>query len=192
MTREAGALAMRQESVRRLFFAIWPDDATRARLAEAVREFVPAGTGRPQRPDQWHVTLEFLGDVPEPRLQGVLDSAATAAREAFACELEFDRLQHWKRPQVLCLAAGLTPGPLAALVQLLRAQLRMRGFAPESRPFKPHVTLARRVRQAPPPADGEMSAWSLHWPVSAFALVQSVTGPEGARYIEVACWPTGS
>ncbi len=183
---------MRQESVRRLFFALWPDDATRARLAEAVREFVPADVGRPQRPDQWHVTLEFLGDVPEPRLQGVLDSAATAAREAFACELEFDRLQHWKRPQVLCLAASLTPGPLAALVSSLRAELRMRRFAPELRPFSPHVTLARRILRAPPSADGDLPVRPLHWPVGAFALVQSLTGPEGARYIEVACWPTGT
>jgi 2'-5' RNA ligase len=189
VTGQPGALAMRQESVRRLFFALWPDDATRARLADAVREFVPAGAGRLQRPDQWHVTLEFLGDVPEPRLQGVLDSGAAAAAGAAAFKLEFDLVEHWKRPQVLCLAASSTPGPLAALVSSLTAQLRMRGFTPESRPFKPHVTLARRILRSPPSATGEPLRRPLQWPVRAFVLVQSVTDPEGARYVELASWP---
>jgi 2'-5' RNA ligase len=178
--------------VRRLFFALWPDDAARARLAEVVRDSVPAGAGRPQRPGQWHVTLEFLGDVPESRLQDLLDIAAAAAAGASACQLEFDRLEHWKRPQVLCLVARSTPEPLVALVQSLRTGLRLRGFAPEARPFRPHVTLARRVLWAPQSALDGLLPRPLHWPVRAIALVQSVTGPEGGRYGELSSWPTGT
>jgi 2'-5' RNA ligase len=188
VTGTADTPPIRQESSRRLFFALWPDDGARARLAAAVREFVPAGAGRPQRPDQWHVTLEFLGDVPVHRLQGLLDAAATAAGDGFSCELKFDQLQHWKRPQVLCLAASSTPAPLAALVQLLRAELQVRGFTPEARPFRPHVTLARKIRQGPPSTHVE----PFQWPVQAFSLVQSLTGPEGSRYTDLASWPTGT
>ncbi len=190
MTAVANGPAVWHGPARRLFFASWPDDAARHRLAAAVRQFVPAGAGRPQRPDQWHLTLEFLGDVPESRLQDVLDTAAAAAAGALGCELEFDQLQHWKRPQVLCLAASLTPDPLAALVLSLRSELLLRGFTPEARPFSPHVTLARRILQSLPPEAGERLVQPLHWPVRAFALVQSVTGPEGARYVELASWPT--
>jgi len=178
--------SVRQGRVGRLFFALWPDDAARARLEAVVRNFVPAGAGRPQRPDQWHVTLEFLGDVPEPGLRDVLDAAAAAAGQAFACDLAFDRLQHWKRPQVLCLAAGSTPGPLAALVHSLRLELQLRGFTPDSRAFRPHVTIARKIRQEPPVTCIE----PLHWPVGAFSLVQSLTGPEGSRYVDLASWPS--
>lgn len=153
-----------------------------------VREFVPAGAGRPQRPDQWHLTLEFLGEVPEPGLRDVLDAAATAAAEGFACDLEFDRLQHWRRPQVLCLASGSTPPPLAALVDALRTALRQRGFTPESRPFRPHVTLARNARRSPPSARVE----PLRWPVRSFALVESLTGPGGSRYADLASWAAGA
>jgi RNA 2',3'-cyclic 3'-phosphodiesterase len=185
-------MSLQREPARRLFFALWPDDAARARLAAAVSEFGPGGAGRPQRPDQWHVTLEFLGDVPERSLRSVMDAAATAAGASFACDLEFDRLQHWKRPQVLCLAAGSMPGPLAELVHSLRAELLLRGFSPESRPFRPHVTLARRIRRAPPSMGDELSARPVLWPVRAFSLVQSVTGPEGARYVELASWPAGA
>jgi len=157
-----------------------------------MRELLPPGAGRPQRPDQLHLTLEFLGDIPESRLQDVLDSGAAAASGAAAFELEFDLVEHWKRPQVLCLAASSTPGPLAALVSSLKAELRTRGFAPEARPFRPHVTLARRVVRAPSSAVGQLPHGPLRWPARAFALVQSVTGPEGARYVELACWPAGA
>ena len=192
MTGATDGLSAPRGPVRRLFFALWPDDGARAGLAAAVREFVPAGAGRAQRPDQWHVTLEFLGDVPESGLQDVRDAAVVAAAGASACELEFDQLQHWKRTQVLCLAASSTPEPLAALVQSLRSELQLRGFTPQARPFRPHVTLARRVLRAPPSAAGELLQWPLNWPVHAVALVQSVTDPDGARYVELAAWPTGT
>ena len=189
MTAVASGPTSRQGPARRLFFASWPDDAAQHRLAAAVRQFVAAGAGRSQRPDQWHLTLQFLGDVPESRLQCVLGAAASAAAGASACELEFDRLQHWERPQVLCLTAASTPEPLAALVQMLRSELLLRGFTPEERPFSPHVTLARRIRRSPPSTAGVPLMRPLHWHVRAFALVQSVTSPEGARYVELASWP---
>jgi 2'-5' RNA ligase len=187
VTGAAGAPSARNGFARRLFFASWPDDAARCRLAAAVRDLVPEGAGRPQRPDQWHMTIEFLGDVPGSRLQDVLDAGMAASGGATACGLEFDRVEHWRRPQVLCLAASSIPGPLAGLLQALRAALRQRGFTPDTRPFRPHLTLARRCVQAPPAVPFE----PLQWPVQAISLVQSVTGPAGARYVELSAWPTG-
>lgn len=192
MSGTRGGSSVRQGSARRLFFALWPDDGVRARLAALVSELLAAGVGRPQRPDQLHLTLEFLGDVPESRLQDVVDAGVAAAADATAFELEFDLIEHWKRPQVLCLAASSTPGPLAALVQALRSGLLSRGFTLQARPFKPHVTLARRVLRAPPSAAGQPLEPPLRWPASAFALVQSATDPEGARYVELASWPADS
>lgn len=191
MSGAPGWSSTRQGSARRLFFALWPDDGVRARLAVLMRELLPPGAGRPQRPDQLHLTLEFLGDIPESRLQDVLDSGAAAASGAAAFELEFDLVEHWKRPQVLCLAASSTPGPLAALAQSLRSELLLRGFTPEARPFRPHATLARRVLRAPSAA-GKPLQRPLRWPAHAFVLVQSVTGPEGVRYVELARWPMDS
>jgi 2'-5' RNA ligase len=182
----AGPPAVR-EPARRLFFAVWPDDAARSRLAAAVRELVPPGAGRPQRPDQWHMTLEFLGDVPESRLPAVFDAGAEAGAAAFDCELSFDRLEHWKRPEVLCLVAGSIPEPLAALVRSLQTALQLRGFSPETRPFRAHVTLARKVRQAPLPG----VVGPVHWPVRRLSLVQSLADRSGSRYVEIAAWPPG-
>jgi 2'-5' RNA ligase len=129
--------------------------------------------------------LEFLGDVPEVRLPDVLDAGAAASVSAVACDLVFDRVEHWKRPQVLCLSASSIPGSLASLVQSLRSELAVRGFAPEGRPYKAHVTLARKVRKAPPPELVD----PLSWLVGELALVQSVTERSGSRYESLATWP---
>jgi 2'-5' RNA ligase len=188
VTGTPGAPHTALEPARRLFFALWPDDTARLGLAAAVRDLVPQGTGRPQRPDQWHVTLEFLGDVPESRLPIVIDAGAAASAVASPCEIVFDRLEHWKRPQVLCLVAGSIPEPLAALVHALRSELQQRRFTPELRPFRAHVTLARRVLQAP--TQGPVAP--LHWRVGGVSLVQSLTDRSRSRYVELAAWPSGA
>jgi 2'-5' RNA ligase len=188
VTGTPGTPSTGREPARRLFFALWPDDRARLGLAAAVRDLVPQGTGRPQRADQWHVTLEFLGDVPESRLAAVIEAGAAASAAASTCEIVFDRLEHWKRPEVLCLVAGSIPQPLAGLVHALRSELQQRGFTPELRPFRAHVTLARRVPQPPPP--GPVAP--LHWPVRGVSLVQSLADRSGSRYVELAAWPTGA
>ena len=172
-------------TARRLFFALWPGPEALVAANAAVRRLVPPGTGRPQRSDQLHLTLEFLGDVPEPRLGSVLEAGAAVAGSAAPFDIVFDRLEHWRRPQVLCLTASLVPEPLVALVRSLRSSLSDRGFVPERRPFRAHLTLARKVRL--PSAAGPVE--SLRWAAHDYSLVESITGREGSRYDRLATWP---
>jgi RNA 2',3'-cyclic 3'-phosphodiesterase len=166
----------------RLFFALWPDDATRAELARRLPDWADGIDGRLQRPDQWHVTLEFIGEVPPERHDDLLGAARCVPVRSL--EIGFDVLEHWRKPQVACLAATHTPDAIAELVARLRGALARVGFSPEGRPFRAHVTLARKVRslraRAVEPA--------LHWPVSGFALVRSVTDPAGSRYEPIHWW----
>jgi 2'-5' RNA ligase len=62
-----------------------------------------------------------------------------------------------------------------------------RGFQTEQRPFKAHLTLARKVRR--PPADAVFEP--LAWPAHEFSLVESTTDPAGSRYERLATWPIG-
>ena len=140
----------RPERTHRLFFALWPGEPLRTALAPRIRALQPAGIGRAQRPDQWHVTLEFLGSVPASRVAAARDAATLV--HASPSELRFDAVEFWRRPEVLCLVAREVPPPLADLVAQLRAALAAQGFEPETRPFRAHVTLARKVTQ--PVADG--------------------------------------
>lgn len=172
--------------VRRLFFALWPGDDQRWALAPRLRALQPQGHGRPQAPGQWHVTLEFLGPVPEARLPGVRDAAAAVHVAPF--ELAFDAVEYWRRPQVLCLVATELPPALEALVAQLRAGLAARDFKPEQRSYRAHLTLARKVTRPGPVGPCE----PLLWPASEFALVESVTEPSGSRYVPVDRWPLGA
>jgi 2'-5' RNA ligase len=172
-------------TARRLFFALWPGPVAVDAASAAVHRLVPPGTGRPQRPDQLHLTLEFLGGVPQPRLVSVLEAGESVAASANPFEIVLDRLEHWQRPQVLCLTASIVPAPLAALVLALRSALAARGFEPEERAFRPHLTLARKVR-LPPPAE---SVEPLCWAARDYSLVESIGGPQGSRYERLATWP---
>jgi len=173
------------EAVRRLFFALWPDAPALARAVDAVATLVPRGAGRPQRADQLHLTLEFLGNVPESRLQAVREAGAVAATSGRHEVIVLDRVEYWRRPQVLCLTASVVPGPVGALVESLRRELELRGFTPERREFRPHLTLARKVADAPSPVDIE----PLVWPVREVTLVESSTDSDGSRYSCLAAWP---
>ena len=127
-----GSLPGSSGRVRRLFFALWPGPDAMDAASAAVRRLVPPGTGRPQRPDQLHLTLEFLGSVPEPRLVSVLEVGEAVTASASPFEIVLDRLEYWQRPQVLCLTASVVPESLAALVRSLRTALATRGFEPKS------------------------------------------------------------
>lgn len=183
MSGETPVVQPHPERTHRLFFALWPDEPLRSALAPRIRALQPAGVGRPQRPDQWHVTLEFLGAVPASRVAAARDAAAQVL--ARPGELQFDAVEFWRRPEVLCLVAREVPPPLADLVAQLRAALAAQGFEPETRPFRAHVTLARKVSQPVSTAPFE----PLGWPVTEFALVESVTDRSGSIYTPLASWP---
>jgi 2'-5' RNA ligase len=176
----------RAERSHRLFFAVWPSDGLRTVLEPRIQALQPDGVGRPQRPDQWHVTLEFLGSVPASRVAAAREAAAQV--RAAPCEIRFDAVEYWRRPEVLCLLARTLPPPLADLVQQLRSALGARGFQPESRPFRAHLTLARKVMHPATPVQFA----PLQWPVTDFALVESITDRSGSIYTPLAAWPLGA
>jgi 2'-5' RNA ligase len=172
---------------RRLFFALWPEAVLAANLAETTRRVLASGAGRPQRIDQLHLTLEFLGAVPQEKWPLVVAAGEATAASGRPCVVILDALEHWRRPQVLCLVARDVPPELVALVRALRTNLWERGFEPETREFRVHLTLARKVRR--PARQGVVEPTP--WPVRELALVESFTSPQGSRYERLVTWPLG-
>ena len=82
------------------------------------------------------------------------------------------------------------PPPLHDLADALGAALVAANVAVDTRPFAPHLTLARRCRGPFP----DEPAGPYEWSVDAIALTgpdpaSAVLEPAGARYVEVGRWP---
>lgn len=180
----AGTDAALAQRSRRLFFALWPDPATRRALAQATRKAVRHSGGRPVAEENLHATVAFLGAVAADRLDAVLAAGAAAAQAASAFTVAVTDLEIWPRPQVL-VATAATPPEAVALAEDLWRRLAPLGIAPDPRPLRLHVTLARKVGK---PGLGH-GMRPVAWSVRDLALVESVTEPDGARYVPLAAWP---
>lgn len=166
---------------RRLFFALWPPDAIRERLAAAVEAH--AALGRPIPARNLHVTVVFLGAVPAASVAIVREAAKLTLGVKFMLHLE--RVEFWRRSNLLCLTAQRAPPELSTLVERLRAALRARGLElDEQEKFRPHVTLVRDVARGPAAAD----VAPVQWPVESFALVESQVGQRGSEYTVLDEW----
>jgi 2'-5' RNA ligase len=171
------------ERPRRLFFALWPDEACRERLAALAAAALSEGAGRPVPPQDWHVTLCFLGSVPQ-RLIGPLQTAAAALR-ARPFTLRLDRLRYWAQSRV-AVVLGPCPAAAAELARALRELARELGLEPDDKPLRPHITLVRGLVSAPRESrpDVQLSA-------DALVLAESREGvaAPAARYVVRARWP---
>jgi 2'-5' RNA ligase len=171
--------------IRRLFFALWPDDATREALRRSTRDVMRHCGGKPVRLERYHITLAFLGNVPDEQFDAVVGAAGGVTLEPVT--LTLDRYGYFPAAQVLWLGPAQTPHGLRALSRDLRAAMAGAGVSADTKPFNAHLTLARKVRNEPDLAPPRPVAW----PVGGFVLVESDTDPEGARYQVVASFPVG-
>jgi 2'-5' RNA ligase len=172
----------------RLFFALWPSEARRSALAAAAAPAVARIDGQRVPPGNLHVTLAFLGQVPG---QAFVSLLAVGARGPWPrVELAFEQLDYWSRPKVVVSLARSIPESGLEIVDRLWSALATLRFQREARPWRPHLTVVRRVRSPPPEGlalspiepDADAAPWRL-------ALVESAAHAGGARYKPLADWP---
>lgn len=171
----------RPEPRQRLFFALWPDAAVRAALAQSSRELLGRRVKRVPEANL-HITLAFAGPVTAAVRQCLEQQAAGIRGTPF--ELTLERVGHWPRPRILWAGPVHTPPELWSLVGGLNSAFEACGLARETRPYQAHVTLARKISRAPTATSIEPIRWS----ISDFCLVESVAGPQGASYRVLTSW----
>jgi len=190
---------------RRLFVALDPPDPVRRRLA-ALGVDLRRTAGRAADEVRWvppenvHLTLQFLGAVPEERVAAVEAALRAAAAEAHPLSLEVKGaggFPNARRPRVVWAGLAGDVAALEALVLGLGRRLAPLGFAPEERPFSPHLTLgrARDGRGATGLAGGlarAAEASGAPWRAAEVVLVESHLSPKGPRYEIVARAPLGA
>ena len=173
-----------RDATKRLFFAVWPDEALSRDLARISGWSTKRSGGRRVPTENLHLTLVFLGDVfPE---QSELLSELTGAITVSMIRLTFDQIEFWEKPRILCLASSHTDqgADLVDIVGRLRSLARSLGLKVENRPYRPHVTLVRKVRHLHQPPSIEPVTWL----VNGICLVESVPVKGRYRYRIVQQW----
>lgn len=117
----------------------------------------------------WHVTLVYVGDFPEQRIDELQALRSAIRVEPF--RLRFDRIEFWPRPRVAALAATVVPPELERLVAALKSQMLDLGLESEQRLYRPHMTLVRNAR----PFETQRLAQSVDTEWAGFDLIESVS-----------------
>lgn len=167
----------------RLFFAVMPDPRSRERLAALAEATAHGVGGRASAPETLHLTVVFVGTVGDASVAAARDAGDDVRFERFAVSL--DTLGSFARAGIAWAAPRRTPAPLERANRELVAALAARGVETEARPYRPHVTLARRCRGAlDAPIDPPIA-----WEVDAVVLMSSRLLSDAPRYTPVARWP---
>jgi 2'-5' RNA ligase len=168
-----------------LFFALWPEADVVRQFAHTASRLQLSGSARLVNVRNYHLTLAFLGEVNASNL--VVLQQIGAKRRASCCNIVFGGLEYWPEAKVVVSAAQEFPTALYDLsVQLHEAVDRLRLNAASLAPrFRAHVTLARKVAQAPVLPTMPSFTWS----VNSFSLVRSETSGDQSAYTVVDTWP---
>lgn len=135
------------------------------------------------RMDTLHMTIAFLGNQTADRVERLFELGDRIRFAPF--ELRIDRLGCWKHNRIAWAGVAVPPPELVRLAAALRETLAEDRFPIDRRAFTPHVTLLRKIVQGPE----ETNLQPISWIVREFALVDSRTQPEGARYRVLGRWP---
>jgi 2'-5' RNA ligase len=127
----------------RLFFALQPTLEQSNVLAAEVAPLV-AQLGVPASPPQnLHATLCFVGAIDPARLDAL--RAAAAGLRGRPVSLKFDALEYWEAPKILCATPSRDSSSAMELSIALGEAAVAAGFSPDIKPFRAHLTLARKI-----------------------------------------------
>ncbi|WP_438970847.1 RNA 2',3'-cyclic phosphodiesterase [Methylophaga sp.] len=167
--------------MKRLFFALWPDDEAREQL-DRINQIIPANGLRKLIPENLHTTLVFLGNVDDEIAVAIQQRAAEIVAPPIV--LRFDELNFWPKPKVLCLTCRKQPETVYHIVNALTRIIADYPVRLEKRPYRAHITLARKAKKRP-----DITFDPLVINSESFVLVESISTEQGVRYKVLERWP---
>lgn len=188
----------------RTFIAIELAPLAKQRLIDLLADLPDSRDVRWVTPDQLHLTLKFLGEVPEDRFDEVRAAAAQASASIQPFEIRLAGLGGFpgrRNPRVLWVGVDDPAQRCRAWVQAADPLLANLGYEPEQRAYTPHITLGRSKS----PAGGRLMTDVLerhaaaapagtHAPVTnvrEVVIFESRLHPKGAQYFPLAHVPLG-
>jgi 2'-5' RNA ligase len=183
----------------RLFVAVELSQDIKRVLARAQGSLAEFGRMvRWARYEQMHLTLKFLGEVADDRVEQVCSSIESAALGSSPFQLGTRRAGCFPpggKARVVWVGLAEESGELMDCQRRIEEALEQVGFPRERRPFSPHLTLGRvkddksggRLRDAV----AALAIPEVRQTVDSVVLVKSDLLPQGARYTQVGGWPLG-
>lgn len=135
----------------RLFLAVPLPENVRAEI-EDISTRLQKGVQFTRSRPSWvnvhsiHLTLAFLGNTPQARVEPIREAAARVAAAFSPLRIEIKRLgvfPDWHHPRVLWAGMRERTHQLETMQRALSDALAPIGFQPDNKPFRPHLTLAR-------------------------------------------------
>lgn len=166
-------------NLQRVFFALWPDDALRARLS-ALAGAMPVD-GRMVPSENLHLTLAFPGTVASELVTALIASANVVNGPPI--QLRLDRLGYFEKPRIAWIGPTDSPDRLGQLATLLESICRECGMPMPERPFRPHVTLRRSVNRFQ-----SVPVEPLDWWANRVVLIESGKGGSPGSYKVLREW----
>ena len=165
--------------MKKLFFALWPDAPIRQQCSQVIEKI--SGDCAPVALQNLHATLLFLGRINQEQETAITATAGDLPIPRLS--LCFDQLSFWKKPGILCLTCRDFSQDVVTLSEQLAVIAKHNAVAVEERPFQPHITLARKAKQA------ETSEFEpIIWQTQAFCLVESCSLATGVEYRVLKRW----
>jgi 2'-5' RNA ligase len=164
----------------RLFFALVPPPGVLDAVV-AIQQVLKIEARAVVR-ENLHITLAFLGDVPWSRLAELRSIASDTPMPA--CTLRLERVGGFPRSGVAFLAPAESPPELDDFRKMLTGRLARAGFAADDKPWRPHLTLYRKLRKS----CSRMAVKPVDWPLREFALVSSTLRNSGPVYRVLDRW----
>ena len=138
--------------------------------------------GRLAPPENWHITLRFLGRVDQVTYERFLSALEVEGCEPFRVRLGgIGAFPNPRRATVIWVGVEEGDSGLAALNEITEEAAQRAGLEAEERPFHPHLTLSR-VRPPADIRDLEGVTVDLGWRCDRVVVYRSHTGRGGARY----------
>lgn len=180
-----------ETSVARVFFGIRPDETALSSLLAGQRTLQAHPWNSSVRwtaPENIHLTLRFLGDMPRDRITEVT-SFVSDKLGAVSGQFEITGVAFFpnrKRPAVVAATVADNPS-LSRLADRLNHLSEHFGYKLEKRKFRPHITLGRCRKDFPRSADIK-GLFEEHLVVRYHHVIlfESITGRDGAQYREIA------
>ena len=175
----------------RAFLAVALPEAARACAGQAIeilRGAVPAGVRWTPTENQ-HLTLKFLGEIPEDRIDALVERASAKLAGLAPVELalgSFGAFPSAREARVLWLGVQRGAGALARLARQLDSASRVAGVERERRPFAAHLTLGRLREPARVEIERLQAPETVAWTATEVVLYESRLAPDGARHVPLA------